>query len=125
MTPEEVVNGFADAFNREDMDGMLAFIAADCVYQNMPFPAVHGPEGVRRTLEGFFQLTGWAKLETLRQIAVGTMVMNERLDWFDPPGGKRFGLPVAGVFEVRGHQIVAWRDYFCMRQFAEGTGLAI
>jgi len=65
MTPEEVVNGFAEAFNREDMDGALAFIATDCVYQNMPFPPVHGPEGVRRTLEGFFQLTGWPKIETL------------------------------------------------------------
>jgi len=38
--------------------------------------------------------------------------MNERLDYFDPPTGKVFGLPVAGVFEVSGEQITAWRDYF-------------
>ena len=123
MTPEEVVNAFAEALNREDMEGMLAFIAEDCVYHNMPLPPVQGPEGVRRTLEGFFKLTGWVKLETLRQVAVGNLVMNERLDWFDPPGGTRFGLPLAGAFEVQGDRITAWRDYFCMRQFAEGTGL--
>jgi len=58
-------------------------------------------------------------------VAVGNLVMNERLDRFTPPTGKAYGLPVAGVFEVTNGKITAWRDYFCMRQFAEGTGLAI
>ena len=91
----------------------------------MPFPPVTGPSGVRDTLAGFFQLTGPVRIETIRQVAVGKLVMNERLDHFDPPGGKAFALPVAGAFEVEGDKIVAWRDYFCMRQFAEGTGLDI
>jgi len=125
MSPEEVVNAFCTALNREDMPGTLAFIAPDCVYHNMPFPPVHGREGVKTTLEGFFKLTGWVRIEVLRQIAVGNLVMNERLDYFKPPGGKTFGLPVAGAFEVQGNLITAWRDYFCMRQFAEGTGLPL
>lgn len=125
MRPEEVVDAFLAAANRQDMAGMLKYVAPDCVYQNMPFPPVHGPEGVKSTLEGFFQLTGWVRIETLRQVAAGNLVMNERLDHFAPPTGKAFALPVAGAFEVKGDLITAWRDYFCMRQFAEGTGLAI
>lgn len=122
MSPEEVVNAFCAALN-EDLESSLVYIADDCVYQNMPFPPVRGPAGVRDTLAGFFKLTGPVRIETLNQIAVGKLVMNERLDFFEPPGGRAFGLPVAGVFEVENDRITAWRDYFCVRQFAEGTGL--
>ncbi|MGE0858798.1 MAG: limonene-1,2-epoxide hydrolase family protein [Gammaproteobacteria bacterium] len=125
MTPEEVVNAFVKALNEEGVGASLRYIAEDCVYQNMPFPPVHGPAGVRDTLEGFFTLTGPVRIETLQQAAVGDYVFNERLDHFAPPTGRPFPLPVAGAFKVRGDQITEWRDYFCMRQFAEGTGLAI
>lgn len=123
MSPEQVVNAFCEATNRQDMAGMLQFIAPDCVYHNIPLPPVYGPQGVKATLEGFFVLTGWVRIETLRQIAVGNLVLNERLDHFDPPTGRPFALPVAGAFEVNAGKITAWRDYFCMRQFSEGTGL--
>jgi limonene-1,2-epoxide hydrolase len=123
MSPEEVVNAFCDALNR-DLESSLVYIAEDCVYQNMPFPPVTGPAGVRETLAGFFELTGPVRIETLRQCASGNFVMNERIDHFAPPQGKAFGLPVAGAFEVTGDKITAWRDYFCMQQFRDGTGLS-
>jgi limonene-1,2-epoxide hydrolase len=125
MSPEEVVNAFCEALNNDGVDASLKYIADDCVYQNMPFDPVTGPEGVRSTLEGFFQLTGPVRIETIKQCSSGNFVMNERLDHFDPPKGKAFALPVSGAFEVSGEKITAWRDYFCMRQFAEGTGLDI
>ncbi|MEM7540441.1 MAG: limonene-1,2-epoxide hydrolase family protein [Pseudomonadota bacterium] len=124
MSPEEVVNAFCEALN-EDLDSSLQYIAPECVYQNMMFPAVHGPEGVKKTLAGFFELTGPVRIETHQQIAVGNYVTNERIDHFNPPTGKAFGLPVAGAFVVEGNLITEWRDYFCMRQFAEGTGLDV
>ena len=123
MTPEEVVNKFCEALNR-DLEESLQYIAEGCVYQNMPFDPVVGPEGVRSTLAGFFEVTGPVKIETLKQCSTENLVMNERLDHFDPPGGKAFGLPVSGAFEVTDDKITAWRDYFCMRQFSEGTGIA-
>ena len=122
MTPEEVVNVFCATLNR-DLEESLQYIADGCVYQNMPFPPVYGPAGVRSTLAGFFKVTGPVRIETLRQCSTGNLVMNERLDHFDPPGGKAFGLPVAGAFEVTDGKITAWRDYFCMQQFSRGTGL--
>ena len=71
MSPEQVVNAFCKALNEEGVEASLRYIADECVYQNMPFPPMHGPQG------------------------------------------------------VRGDKITEWRDYFCMRQLAEGTGLLI
>ena len=119
---ENIVTKFCDTLS-SDLEKSLQFISKDCVYQNMPFPAVRGPDGVRDTLAGFFEVTGSVRIEIIEQCAVGNFVMNERLDYFNPPTGKYFALPVAGAFKVEEDFIVEWRDYFCMRQFAEGTGL--
>ncbi len=123
MTPDEIVTAFCQTLSDKGIEESLQYIAPDCVYQNMPFPPVTGPEGVRDVLGGFFKITGNVHIETLRQCSTGNLVMNERIDTFDPPEGKRFGLPVSGAFEVKDGKIVAWRDYFCMNQFREGTGL--
>lgn len=125
MSPEEVVNAFCEALNTKGIEESLRYIADECVYQNMPFDPVVGPEGVRNVLAGFFEITGPVRIETLRQCSTGRLVMNERLDHFDPPTGRAFGLPVSGAFEVEGDKITAWRDYFCMDQFRKGTGLDI
>ena len=119
---EKVVTEFCNVLSK-DLDSSLDFISDECVYQNMPFTAVHGKEGVRSTLSGFFEVTGNVKIEIVEQCVSGNFVMNERLDYFDPPEGNYFGLPVAGAFKVENSLIVEWRDYFCMRQFSEGTGI--
>ena len=82
MTPEEVVNNFCAALNRS-IDESLQYIDADCVYQNMPFDPVYGPQGVKDTLSGFFEVVGHVRIETLKQSATGNLVLNEpiREDW--------------------------------------------
>ena len=121
---EHIVTAFCDALS-EDLDSSLDFISEKCVYQNMPFPEVIGQEGVRSTLAGFFKVTGNVRIEIIKQFGIGGFVMNERLDYFNPPKGNSFALPVAGAFKVEGSLIVEWRDYFCMRQFSEGTGIEL
>ena len=51
------------------------------------------------------------EFKILKSLAAGNVVMNERVDIFQM-GPKRIELPVAGVFEVNGGKIAAWRDYF-------------
>ncbi len=123
MTPSETVTAFCDAVSRSALDEAMVFIADDCAYHNIPMPLVEGAAGVRATLAGFIQLLGSLRIETVRQIAVGEWVMNERLDHFDPPGGKPYGLPVAGSFRVQDGRITVWNDYFDVRQFSAGTGI--
>ena len=123
MTPSQIVTAFCDALARNDLDGAMAHIAEDCVYHNIPMAPIQGAAGVRATLAGFIELLGCIRIETLRQVAEGEWVMNERLDHFDPPGGNAYGLPVAGAFRVQQGKITVWKDYFDLRQFSAGTGI--
>ena len=55
----------------------------------------------------------------LKTASAGNVVFNERVDIFDLGGGKTISLPVAGVFEVSGTKISAWRDYFDMAMYTK------
>jgi limonene-1,2-epoxide hydrolase len=125
MNADQTVTAFCDALTRGSLDEAMKLIADDCVYHNMPLEPVKGAAAIRATLQGFVQMLGSIEIETRRQVALGDLVMNERIDTFSPPGKARYGLPVAGAFEVKNGKIVAWRDYFCMKQFTQGTGISV
>jgi limonene-1,2-epoxide hydrolase len=125
MNADQTVTAFCDALTKSDLNGAMKLIAEDCVYHNIPLDPVKGAAAIRGALEGFVQMLGTIEIDTKLQIAVGDTVMNERIDSFSPPGKARFGLPVAGVFEVKNGKIVAWRDYFDVRQFTNGTGIPL
>ncbi|MSR14808.1 MAG: limonene-1,2-epoxide hydrolase [Gammaproteobacteria bacterium] len=126
MTSDQTVTAFCSAINRSAWDEAVALLSDDCVYLNVPMePAIVGPQGVRDTLQGFLSLLGSIRFEIQHQVATGNVVMNERIDHVTPPAGKNYGLPVVGVFEVRGDKICAWRDYFDIRQFETGSGLKL
>lgn len=125
MNADQVVTNFCNALTRGNLDEAMKLVAEDCVYHNIPLEPVKGAATIRATLEGFVQMLGTIEIDTKRQVAAGDVVMNERIDTFAPPGKSRYGLPVAGVFEVKNGKIVAWRDYFDVKQFEKGTGLSI
>jgi limonene-1,2-epoxide hydrolase len=125
MNADQVVTAFCSALTKSDLDGAMKLVAEDCVYHNIPLEPVKGAAAIRATLAGFVQMLGAIEIDTKVQVAVGDTVMNERIDTFTPPGKARYGLPVAGVFEVKNGKIVAWRDYFDVRQFTKGTGIEI
>jgi limonene-1,2-epoxide hydrolase len=109
--PLAVVKAFMAAMAVKDYDNGLRFIAADCVYENMPLAKVSGPAGVRAVLEPFFAPTIEKEFLILREAVAGPVVFLERLDrhlladgWVE--------LPVTGVFEVHDGKIALWRDYF-------------
>jgi len=109
--PEETVRSFCAAWSRLDLDEITSYFTEDVVYHNMPGPAVTGGEAVRGTIARF--LSTWnATTWEVRNLAVaGDTVLTERVDRIDA-GGRHVDLPVAGVFELEGDRIRAWRDYF-------------
>jgi limonene-1,2-epoxide hydrolase len=114
-SPEEVVNAFIAEWQnpRPDPAHLASYFTDDAVYHNIPAAPVTGPRAIAAVFQGFLtqvQPRGW---ETVRQIASGNFVMNERIDRF-AIGDRVIELPVAGAFEVRGDRICAWRDYFDM-----------
>lgn len=125
MNPDQVVTAFCKAFGKGSLDEAMALVAPDCVYHNIPLEPIKGADAIKQTLAGFTQMLGSMDFQIRHQTAVGNVVMNERVDYFTPPGKQRFGLPVAGVFEVKDGKIVAWRDYFDRKQFTDGTGIPL
>ena len=123
MNADQVVTAFCEAVTKNDVEGAMKLIADDIVYHNIPMDPIKGAAGVRQAMGGFLQMLGYIHIETKVQVAVGDTVMNERVDYFQPPGKERYGLPVAGIFVVKNGKITEWRDYFDIRQFSKGTGI--
>jgi ketosteroid isomerase-like protein len=69
------VNRFNDAFNRHDVDGIMACMTADCVFDNTRPPPdgerVIGAAAVRAFWEGFFARSPSARFEAEETFAAG------------------------------------------------------
>ncbi len=110
----KVVTDFIDAWRRNDVDEIMEFFAADCVYHNIPIAPAKGLEQIRGMIQAFSGIA--SKVEwVVHQIAENDagVVLTERTDRFEI-GGNWLELPVMGVFELRGGKLTAWRDYFDM-----------
>lgn len=116
---EEVVRAFCDAFARRDLDEILGFFTDDAVYHNIPFAPVQGRDAIRAVLESFVPGSPQVEFEVLHLASDGPVVHTERVDRMTF-GGKPVEVAVAGVFEVEGGRIRAWRDYFDPRAFVAG-----
>ena len=125
MTPNEIVASFCKNI-ATDPEGSLNLLADDCFYHNIPLEPIQGLDNIKQFFGGFSQLLSGMRWEVLNQVADGDIVMNERVDYFTLAGKtEEFGLPVTGVFEVKNNKIVAWRDYFDVKQFEEGLGIKL
>jgi limonene-1,2-epoxide hydrolase len=107
----QTVKALISAFNRKDLDAIMAFFTDDAIYHNMPTGPVQGTQAVRSVISMFLQPAEEVKWEILNIAQVGDTVLTERIDNFVIKG-KQVALPVMGAFEVRGGKIAAWRDYF-------------
>ena len=108
----DVVIGFCAAFERRSRADVLAYMAQDIVYQNVPFPAMHGVDEAAKFLTPL--LTRTTRIEfTLLNLAVsasGDEVLTERLDRLHFPTGV-VDIPLMGIFVIRDGKIKEWRDY--------------
>lgn len=120
MGAEEIVRDFCDAWSRRDIDELLSFFTEDAVYHNMPIEAVQGTDGIRNMLNLFVPGADAITFDIVHIASSGDVVHTERVDTF-VMGDKSVVLPVAGVFELRGGKIAAWRDYFDMGAWTSQT----
>ena len=117
---EKIVTDFCNAWPRKNVDELLAFFTDDAIYHNIPFEPAKGKEAIRGVFNTLI-LPGVKSLhfKVLHSAGNGNVVFNERVDIFDLGNGKTISLPVAGVFEVTGSKISAWRDYFDMAMYTK------
>ncbi len=116
----DLVTAFCRAWSNRDVDEILGYFSEDAVYHNMPMPPMQGKPAIKTILQQIVSPTTWIEWETLNMAEAGNVVFTERVDRFEM-GGKKVELPVAGVFEIEGGKIKAWRDYFDMAAWTRQT----
>lgn len=116
---EKIVTDFCNAWPRKNIEELLAFFTDDAVYHNIPVEPARGKAAIRAVINSFLPAAKSIEFKVLKSAGAGNFVMNERVDVFDLGGGKTISLPVAGVFEVNGGKISAWRDYFDMQMYTK------
>jgi limonene-1,2-epoxide hydrolase len=115
MSSIRIVEGFINAWNRDDMEAVFASMSEDIFYHNVPMEPLRGIAAVR----GFFEQVGpmtrnaW---EILHIAENGPIVLTERIDRFHY-NGKQVALPLMGIFEIEDGKIKAWRDYFDLQTY--------
>jgi limonene-1,2-epoxide hydrolase len=117
---EKIVTDFCKAWSGMNIDEILGFMTDDAVYHNIPMPPAKGKTAIRAAVAGFLKMADGIEFKILHTASAGKLVMNERVDSFQFKGGKTGAIPVAGVFEVTGGKISAWRDYFDMKMAGVG-----
>jgi limonene-1,2-epoxide hydrolase len=108
---ERVVSEFCRVWATLDIDKVMEFFTDDAVYHNIPLAPARGKAEIRKTIDGFMPGTTKIEFKILATASAGPLVLNERLDSFIV-NGRPVAVPVAGVFEISGGKIKAWRDYF-------------
>jgi len=116
---EKVVSEFCNAWPRKNIDELLGFFTDDAVYHNIPMEPARGKAAIRAVINTFLPMAKSLHFKVLKTASAGNVVFNERVDVFDLGNGKTISLPVAGVFEVSGSKISAWRDYFDMAMYTK------
>ncbi len=122
MDVDKIVREFCSAWQREDVEAIVAAFTDDAVYHNIPMEPCNGKQAIREFVEGFLATNpGGVTFEIRNQLVQGGLVMNERVDTLTI-AGKKVALPVCGVFELDEQgKIRGWRDYFDMGAFSGVT----
>jgi limonene-1,2-epoxide hydrolase len=123
---EAIVCRFCRLWEARDLDGILAMMSPDVVYQNVPRPAMHGRAAVRAFIAPLVEKTTAIDfIVTAIATGDGKKVLTERLDRLHY-GDKVVDIPLMGVFEVTSGLITHWRDYadsaYVQSQFAQLCG---
>jgi limonene-1,2-epoxide hydrolase len=113
MLAKEVVQQFCDLMVKRDAEALRPLLAEDIVYQNVGMEAASGIEAVLENVAGQFAMfPNSYEYRTVKVVAEGDIVMNERIDMVTGPDGNAHGLPVMGAFVVRDEKIARWTDYW-------------
>src|SRR5438270_14054549 len=94
-----VVESFFAELAGKNLDGALALLTDDVVYQNVPFPPDRGKAAVRRTFNAFGYFVTDFAVEMRHIAARGGVVLTDRIDVMTGPL-VYLDLHVSGTFEL-------------------------
>lgn len=112
-TPASIARTFFAHWSAGRIDAALAMLAPDVLYDNVPFPDVHGRDATAAFHRDFGIGTDFTvDWQVTHLAAAGKVVLNERRDIFRHKDGGTISLPVMGTLTIEDGQITLWRDYF-------------
>jgi limonene-1,2-epoxide hydrolase len=105
-----LVTDFCRTFAGRDMAKIAAFLADDCAYRIMETaPPARGKDAIER-IRSYVERSTMIEFKILQSWVKGPVVVNERIDSFEPPPPNS-PYHLTGVFFVRGGKIAEWTDY--------------
>jgi len=113
---EDVVVGLWQALSRRDWDAVKTFLAADCLYADMPVPALsaRGPGDIVKRLQmGLAPLAGYENHDGLL-VSNGSDVIYEHSETWTFTTGEKGVLRFVTVHKVIDGKVTLWKDYWDM-----------
>jgi limonene-1,2-epoxide hydrolase len=107
----KVVNDFCAAWASLDGDKIGSFLAEKATFRMIETsPRIEGRAMIVGGIKGFIAAAKSAEFEVLRTHAMGSIVINERIDHFDI-GATKNAFHIVGIFFVKDGEIQEWQDY--------------
>ncbi|WAJ47719.1 nuclear transport factor 2 family protein [Mycobacterium sp. Aquia_216] len=113
---DDVVLGLWRALSSRDWNAVASFLAEDCLYVDMPVPALaaRGPGDIVKRLKiGLEPLAGYENHDGLL-VSNGADVFYEHSETWTFTSGERGVLRFVTVHKVVDGQIAIWKDYWDM-----------
>lgn len=112
----DVVLGMRQALSRRDWDAIKTFLSADCLYVDVPIPALsaRGPDDIVRRLKLLVEpLAGYEGHDGVL-VSNGSDVMYEHSETWTFPSGEQGTFRLVTVHKVVDGKITVWKDYWDM-----------
>jgi limonene-1,2-epoxide hydrolase len=116
IVARDVVLGLWQALSRRDWDAVKTFLSEDCLYVDMPVPAVsaRGPENIVTRLKlGLEPLASYENYDGVL-LSGGPDVMYEHSEKWTFQTGEQGVLRFVTVHKVADGKITVWKDYWDM-----------
>lgn len=109
-----VLQALISAWHRLDVEGVLALVTDDIVWQNSGgyAPAIEGKPAMREALQGMARVIRSNHWRLFDVAETGDRLFMEGVDEFHLVSGQHIALPYAGVLEFRAARICRWREYY-------------
>lgn len=125
-TPIETVTAFCEAFSKDHgKSAVRQWFTPNTVWVNEGISVTTGIDEAIAALEAVEKLVGIkdAHFDMLAIAADRNRVLTERLDRFHRADGSEIGAAmVMGIFEIEDDHIIAWRDYYDVRNAEKWAG---
>lgn len=111
---QDVVVGLWQALSRRDWDTLKTFLSEDCLYVDMPVPALaaRGPEDIVKRLKiGLEPLAGYENHDGVL-VTNGSDAIYEHSETWTFASGERGVLRFVTVHKVIDGKVTLWKDYW-------------